>query len=94
MTPELAIVRAERARLLIEDQFFQDAMKTLEAEIVEAWSRCPIRDIEGQQKLLLMLQTAKKFQAIFEHAIASGEVAKNDLNPPSLRNTLERFVHF
>lgn len=91
MSPEQAVVRGEHARHILEDELFKEAMQTLEKDIFEAWRQTPIRDVEGQQKLLLMIQTARKFRAIFETLIQSGEIAKNDLKPSRLTRTLERF---
>lgn len=91
MSPEEAIVRGQRAKAMLSDSLFIDAMQTLEADVFEAWSRCAIRDKDGQHELLLMIQTARKFKAIFEQIVATGEFAAKDLNPPKLTRILDRF---
>ena len=83
------MVRAERAQQLLNDPLFQEASERLERDIFEAWARTGIRDKEGQHELLLMLQTARKFKAIFQGFIATGEMQK--LQTPMLKRTLERF---
>lgn len=91
MTPEAALVRGERARQLLEDPLFKETIEALEKDIFEAWARTGIRDKEGQHELLLMLQTARKFKAMFEAHVATGEFVKNDLQKPQVTRILQRF---
>lgn len=91
MSPEELAARGERARQFLNDSLFQEAMQTLERDVFEAWSTCAIRDKEGQHELLLMIQTARKFKAIFENIVATGELAKADIKAPRLKRVLERF---
>jgi hypothetical protein len=91
MTPDELIVRAERAQRLLQDPLMTEAFERIETDVFEAWSRSAIRDKEGQHELLLMIQTARKFKAIFTEIIATGEVEKNKLKEPKLKRVLERF---
>lgn len=85
------IIRGERAKQILEDPMFKEAQEKLERDIFEAWASTGIRDKEGQHELLLMLQTARKFNALFRSIIATGEMEKNAIKTPALKRTLERF---
>lgn len=91
MTPDELIVRAEAARRILNDELFKESLEKLEKDIFDAWSRIPIRDKEGQHELLLMIQTARKFKALLETVLMTGEVEKKNLRKPQLTRTLERF---
>lgn len=86
-----SVVRAETAQRLLQEPLFVEAMEKLEKDVSEAWARSSIRDREGQHELLLMMQTARKFKAIFAEIIATGEYEKQRLKTPKLKRTLERF---
>lgn len=91
MTPEEHVIRGERARQILDDPLFKEAGDQLEKDIFEAWAKTGIRDKEGQHELLLMLQTARKFKAIFVAIVAAGQYEKDQLKTPKLKRTLERF---
>jgi hypothetical protein len=91
LTPEEAIIRGEKASRLLQDPLFLEASEKLEKDVMEAWAKTPIRDKEGQHELLLMIQTARKFKAIFAEMVATGEYHKQQLQTPKLKRTLERF---
>ena len=91
MAPEALIARGERAKQLLAEPIITEAFATLEKDVMEEWARSPIRDKEGQNELLLMVKTARKFKAIFETLMATGEMAAHNLKTPRLTRTLERF---
>jgi hypothetical protein len=91
MTPEQQILRAEKAQQLLNDPMIAEAFERLEKDVAEAWARSSIRDTEGQHELLLIMQTARKFKAIFSEYVATGELLKQRLQTPKLKRTLERF---
>jgi hypothetical protein len=91
LTPEELIHRAERAKQLLAEPLIADSLKRLETDIFEAWAKTGIRDKEGQHELLLMMQTARKFRALFEQIVITGEIESGRLKTPQLKRTLERF---
>jgi hypothetical protein len=91
LTPDELIDRAERAQRILEDPIFKESSERLEKDIVEAWARTGVRDKEGQHELHLMLQTARKFKAIFVEMVATGEIHKQELQRPKLTRVLDRF---
>ena len=91
MTPDELIHRAERAKQLLAEPLIKDAFERLEKDVFDAWSKTGIRDKEGQHELLLMIQTARKFRALFEQIVMTGQIEADRLKTPKLRRTLERF---
>ncbi len=94
MSPDELIRRGESARRLLNDPLFMEAMERIEKDVFEAWSRSAIRDKEGQHELLLMIQTARKFKAIFEDVLLTGELETKALQKPRLVRELQRFGVF
>ncbi len=86
-----ALARADRAKIILDDPLVKEAFARLEKDICEAWMRTGIRDKEGQHELLLMAQTARKFRAIFEEIVMTGEFEAQNLKAPKLQRVLERF---
>ena len=91
LTPDELIIRGERAKQLLAEPLIAESLKRLETDIFEAWARTGIRDKEGQHELLLLMQTTKKFRAIFEQIVITGEVEQQRLKTPGLTRVLERF---
>ena len=71
--------RATQARLLMENQMLQDALKAIESEVVEQWTACPARDTEGKEALWQLMKTAQKFRAILIGHIETGKLATAQL---------------
>lgn len=63
---ELEIQRGERAALLLQDEMLTEALETIETEYTEQWKNSPVRDVDGREKLFLMVKTAQKFRAELE----------------------------
>jgi hypothetical protein len=91
LTSDELIHRAERAKQLLQEPLIVEALQKLEQDVMEAWSTCAIRDKEAQHELLLMVQTARKFRALFAQVIATGEIEAAQLKTPKLTRVLGRF---
>ena len=75
----------------MDEPLIKESLEKLEQDVFEAWARSGIRDKDGQHELLLMIQTARKFKALLEAVVMTGEIEKQNLQTPKLRRTLERF---
>lgn len=71
--------RATKARMLLEDQMLQDALKAIESEVVEQWTACPARDTEGKEALWQLMKTAQKFRSILTGHIETGKLAASQM---------------
>ena len=82
---EREIQRGQSAADLLDNQVWRDTWTEYEAEIVDQLKRCPPRDAEGREKLVLMLQMFAKFQAMVTETVQTGKLAAETLRQKSLR---------
>lgn len=71
------IVRAEHAARLLEDEILQDAFIQVKAALLEKFENSPIRDIEGQHELRVMLKLLADVKGNIEQVIARGTLEKS-----------------
>jgi len=86
LTPDEIKVRGEHAARLLGDKLLNETLDTIEQEIIGLWTDCPARDTEGREELWKYHKVAKKFRAILEGVMQSGQVViarekENDRNP-------------
>ena len=84
MTLPEEIKRGNDAARLLADPLFKEAWTSVEQEIHERWAESPVRDIEGQQQLRLMLKLLGDVRAVVETALDDGKAAARrleELNP-------------
>lgn len=76
---ELEIQRGARAAELLQDPLLAETLDTIEQEYTEQWKSSPARDVEGREKLWLMIKTAEKFRAELASVLETGQLAKRRL---------------
>lgn len=69
------ISRGQRAQAILEDPLVGEAFAALERECLAEWRAAPARDVEGRERLWLMLKMAERFKAHFTSLIDSGKLA-------------------
>lgn len=72
--------RASKARLVLENELFQEALGLIEADTLEKWKASPVRDTEGQLALRLKWQVIAEFKGVLTDAIETGKLAKRQLD--------------
>lgn len=72
--------RASKARLVLENELFNEALSLIEADTLEKWKASPIRDAEGALALRLKWQVIQEFKGVLEDAIATGKLASKTLD--------------
>jgi hypothetical protein len=75
MTNADAMRRGDHAKRLIEDELLNEAINTIEKEILDQWEACPVRDVDGRELLWKYFKTARKFRGILEGVLQNGKVA-------------------
>lgn len=89
---EEAILRANRARQILDDPLFIEAFEGLEKGAIERISACDTHDKERLQTLALSLQTIRAVRHRFQLWVADGEdAARRQIQreeAPSLINRL------
>jgi hypothetical protein len=74
-----AISRGSRAKEVLDNEEFQAAFEQLEKEIYTQWTESPARDVEGREKLFLMLGLSKKLKQIIQTTLETGKLAELNL---------------
>tara|TARA_R100000234_G_scaffold118975_1_gene100681 strand:+ start:349 stop:597 length:249 start_codon:yes stop_codon:yes gene_type:complete len=77
MTLETDRRRGDAARLVLENEVFQEAFADLEQAIFEEWKTSD--DVDVRESLWLMLQIVPRFQSVFISAVSNGAVANKEL---------------
>lgn len=79
MTLEQRIYNADRAREVLENEAYQQVFTDAKQEITDQWTKSPARDVEGREKLWLMLSLLSKLEAMLQESLDSGKLAKLEL---------------
>jgi hypothetical protein len=69
------IARGERARAILDDPLVAEAFAAIERQCLEEWRAAPARDVEGRERLWLMLKLAERLRGHFESLVESGRLA-------------------
>lgn len=71
------IIRASRARQILDDPMIQEAFASVEKTMTDAWKTSPDTDAEGRERCFRALLGLRAFKAFFEIAIEAGQVAEH-----------------
>ena len=67
--------RGELARMLLQNEIYVDAVSAVKQAIIDKWSSAPMRDLEGQHELKLMLKVLGDVTGYIETAMQTGQMA-------------------
>lgn len=84
MTEAQELHRAAKAQEALENPLIAEALTAWETEITEAWKQSPLRDVEGRERLRLMLQAAQEFQKHLNAVMQSGQLIRARTREPNL----------
>lgn len=90
MTPHEEMARAMRARELLDNELLNEALSVLEKELIDAWEKCPTRDLEGKEHYWQLYKTAKKFRHVLNGYVESGKLASLALEREEEQSRLKR----
>ena len=79
MSPEQEVQRGQDAKRLLEEPLLQEAFEVIEQEIMEKWKTAPARDVDGREKLWMMLHLLGRVRSHLESVMASGHLAEATL---------------
>lgn len=79
MTISERISNADRAREVLDNEAFQQAFEDIKQELTEQWKTSPARDLEGREKLFLMLKMLEKVEICLKSSLDSGKLAAKEL---------------
>ena len=75
-TPDQRVYDSDQAKLVLENEAFNQALNDIEAEITESWKNAPARDQEGREKLWQILKLAGKLRANLQTRLETGKLAR------------------
>ena len=73
------LIRAARARELLDNVLLEEALSVIEADVVKLWGESPQRDKEGKEALWQLYKTAQKFRGLLRGYVESGKYAQSEL---------------
>lgn len=82
------IYNGDQAKMVLENETFIAAFDDYETEIIKSWTESPARDLEGREKLWLMLSTLRKVKAMLLQTLTTGKLATEELKHQ--RSMIER----
>ncbi len=79
MSLELDVTRAQQAKHLLDNPIYQESIKSVREAIIKAWSDAPIRDIDGQHELKLMLKLLTDLENNILRVVNDGKIAQIEI---------------
>lgn len=79
MSIDVELRRAEQARQLLQNEMYVNAVNTVRQAIIDKWISAPMRDIEGQHELKLMLKLLGDVTGYIQTALETGKMAEIQL---------------
>lgn len=70
------IIDAEEASRILNSALFQGAFRDVREQFIAEWVNAPLRDVEGQTYLLMLVKALDKVKATLEHRINTGKLEK------------------
>lgn len=68
--------RGAKASALLRSEIYLEAMQKVEAGIVDAWKTSPVRDVEGQTYLRLMMKVLTDLKGHIKDVAETGKMAE------------------
>jgi hypothetical protein len=82
MEPTPARVEMQRgadADAALANPLIAEALSAWESEITRSWQTSPLRDVEGRERLRLMLEASKSFRAYLLQTMQTGQLARETM---------------
>lgn len=74
-----ALILAQRAKSILEDELVKNALDAIESSIVGQWKELGIESHGQAQELKRLLWAAQQFRRSFEVLVSGGTIAQNEL---------------
>jgi hypothetical protein len=79
-TLEERLYNAGKAREILDNEQFHAAFDEIEQEWTRSWKESPARDVEGREKLYLMLHCLEKVRGMLVSRLETGKLARLELD--------------
>lgn len=79
MSERTEIARGQQAAEALDNPIVVEALEAWEREVIESWKTSPLRDVEGRERLRLMLEASKAFRGYMTRTLETGKLAEIQL---------------
>jgi hypothetical protein len=80
MDKEKEIQRGHRAKQILEDPIFVEALQKVSQELDQEWINSPIRDTEGREKIYMMRKMLGVLHVQLQSVMETGKLASKQIN--------------
>tara|TARA_R110002167_G_scaffold157603_1_gene352584 strand:+ start:121 stop:366 length:246 start_codon:yes stop_codon:yes gene_type:complete len=80
MDKEKEIQRGHRAKAILEDEIFAEAIQKVSVELDQEWLNSPIRDTEGREKIYMMKKMLNVLLVQIQSVMETGKLASKQIN--------------
>ena len=81
--PTSDIYRANRAKALLDDELFNDAIKQVRDSLMQTWTVCPIA--EQRDRIWISVNLLEQIKSALISTIGSGKVAQAEIDAIAAR---------
>jgi len=79
MDKEKEIQRGHRAKAILEDEIFAEAIQKVSVELDQEWLNSPIRDTEGREKIYMMKKMLNVLLVQIQSVMETGKLASKQI---------------
>ena len=72
--------RGHRAKAILEDEIFAEAVQKVSSELRQEWLSSPIRDTEGREKIYMMEKMLNVLLVQIKSVMETGKLASKQVN--------------
>tara|TARA_R100001594_G_scaffold23978_1_gene46892 strand:- start:1185 stop:1430 length:246 start_codon:yes stop_codon:yes gene_type:complete len=72
--------RGHRAKAILEDEIFVEAIQKVSSELRQEWLSSPIRDTEGREKIYMMEKMLNVLLVQIKSVMETGKLASKQVN--------------
>jgi len=72
--------RGHRAKAILEDEIFAEAVKKVSSELDLEWINSPVRDTEGREKIYMMKKMLNVLLVQLQSVMETGKLASKQIN--------------
>ena len=80
MEKEKEIQRGHRAKAILDDEIFAEAIQKVSTELDQEWLNSPIRDTEGREKIYMMKKMLNVLLVQIQSVMETGKLASKQIN--------------
>tara|TARA_R110002074_G_scaffold266049_1_gene438245 strand:- start:636 stop:881 length:246 start_codon:yes stop_codon:yes gene_type:complete len=80
MDKEKEIQRGHRAKAILDDEIFAEAIQKVSAELDLEWINSPVRDTEGREKIYMMKKMLNVLLVQLQSVMETGKLATKQIN--------------